>query len=145
MVCVTWFKKLKRVGLLALVLFVILPSNMFGQQVVNEASNTAWDYDTSVSHVTEFRIYVSDTPGIVPGVAPNELPTRTVAFPTLTDVITEPGRTAVYYAVCTAYSTANLESGPSNEIDFIVLGSPKNFRIADLMSAKVGIADQIGP
>jgi hypothetical protein len=129
-----------RKTLIAMLFVLMCALPVAAQQVVNEASNMVWDYDTNVTHVAEFRIYVSDTPGIVPGVAPNDVPTRSVAFPTLSSVITEPARTAVYYAVCTAYSTDGVESAPSNEIDFIVLGSPSNFRISELLEIKVGIA-----
>jgi hypothetical protein len=140
--CAPFFKGEEMLGKpLIVFLFVLMCAvPVAAQQVVNEASNMMWNYDTTVTHVAEFRIYVSDTPGIVPGVAPNDVPTRSVAFPTLSSVIIEPARTAVYYAVCTAYSTDGVESGPSNEISFIVLGNPQNFRISDLMDAKVGMA-----
>lgn len=131
------------IGVFCLLFGLFAAPLVSAQVVVNEASNMAWDYDVTATNVAEFRVYVSDTPGIVPGVAPNVVPTRSVAFPTLTSVITEPARTAVYYAVCTAYTSSGVESGPSNEISFIVLGSPQNFRIADLMNAKVGIAEVV--
>lgn len=93
--------------------------------VVPQASRLAWDYDIAADYVAQFNIYLSRTATIVP----DGNPTASVAWPDLEWVIDgAPGR---WYAVVTAVATdvEATESGPSNEIAFVVMGPPTNLTV----------------
>ena len=93
--------------------------------VVPQASRLVWDYDDAVDYVAQFNIYLSRTAIIVP----DGVPTASVVWPTKEWVIDgQPGR---WYAVITAVATDTeaTESGPSNEIAFVVMGPPGNLAV----------------
>lgn len=93
--------------------------------VVPKAARLAWDYDETTDYVAQFNVYLSRTATIIP----DGNPTAMVAWPVKEWVIdAQPGR---WHAVVTAVGTdaEATESGPSNEITFIVIGAPGNLRV----------------
>jgi hypothetical protein len=86
-----------------------------------------WDYADNAG-ITGFRIYMSGTPGVIPDGATffAEIP-----YPTKHWVVSPPA--GQVYAAVTAYvddGAGNItESGPSNELAFVVPEDPTNFRI----------------
>ena len=93
--------------------------------VVPQASRLAWDYDPAADYVAQFNIYLSRTATIVP----DGNPVASVAWPDLEWVIDgQPGR---WYGVVTAVGADvdATESGPSNEIAFVVIGPPGNLTV----------------
>lgn len=94
--------------------------------VVNRASRLMWDNDNPVGTVTSFRVYVKETPSIVPDgtsfVA--EVPGDTLEWYITSDI-------GSHWAVVTAVNddgTTVIETGPSNEVHYVVIGPPKNLR-----------------
>lgn len=115
--------------LLAFLLMGSLSGIAFGQvpQIENGAADLAWDYDTP-SVEDEFRVYIEQTPGIVPDGNPD----ATVPNTQLTWLITTPNL-GTWYAVVTAFDAdTGTESPPSAEVEFEVvlnLPAPTNPRI----------------
>ena len=91
--------------------------------VVNSASLIRWD-DGNVGIDTETRVYLERNAGVVP----DGLPDASVGVAILEwAIIADNGR---WYAVVTAFDpVSGIESGPSNEISFHVLGPPGNTRV----------------
>ncbi len=113
-----------RLKLFLAVLFFAAPLTAQIGPVVNSASFLEWDYDLGGGVVDEFRVYLSRDPAIVP----DGNPTAAVAVPTLEWAIT--AANGQWHAVVTAYDAeTDLESAPSDEIQFWVLGKPDNLRV----------------
>jgi hypothetical protein len=98
--------------------------------VVTNASKIQWDHDLVLS--SEFRIYIAETPNILPDGTSFVAQVAVPALEWLIQGLT-PGHK---YCVVTAYGSGPMESGPSNEVEFIVFNAPLNLRII--------IAEQLG-
>ncbi len=114
---------------LTLVFFLISTIALTQVILVNKASKLSWDY-TDVTYVDHFNIYTSRTPVVVP----DGNPVATVTYGIFTTgtwewtIDSQPGH---WYAVATAVGNDvdTTESGPSNEVEYIVIGSPNNLII----------------
>jgi len=97
------------------------------QPIVTSAYFLEWDNPNPAGAIDETRIYLSATPNITPDGNPTGVVTGDVNRWAITAA---PG---TYYAVVTFKATgpdnAEIETPPSNEITFIVIGSPSNLRI----------------
>jgi len=103
-----------------LVLAILIQASV---PVVNSASFIQWD-DGNVGVATQTRVYLERTSGIVPDGTPD----ASVGIGLLQWAIT--AGNGKWFAVITAFEpVSGLESGPSNEISFHVLGPPGNPRI----------------
>jgi hypothetical protein len=119
-----------------LVLFLLLAVPTFGQNVVVNGTQVTWDYDTLAEGVELFKLYGDRTSNVVPS------PTTflgSTAFPELIWTIFTPQPGRWFLVVTAANDTQTIESGPSNELEVIVVGKPTNFRISALLEAEVGI------
>jgi hypothetical protein len=110
---------------LVLCLTIITPS-LFSQTVVGNGTQATWDYDVTAAGVETFRIYASRTPGIIPD---GTSFIAEVAFPSLVWTILTPSPGRWYLVVTASNATVGVESGPSNELEIIVIGKPTNLRI----------------
>jgi hypothetical protein len=111
----------------AFILLASLPGDLAAQTVVSKASKLAWDDSNPPGSVTSFRVYVQDTPGITPdGLSyASEIPGGTLEWTIDSDV-------GSHYAVVTAVNddgTTVIETGPSNEVHYVVIGPPNNVRV----------------
>jgi hypothetical protein len=125
---------MKRVLLTVLFLLVACTAMAQPPVVVPQASKLAWDDTNEQGAVTKFRVYVFNTPGVVPdGVSyiaevpadPNQ-PT-----PAVYEWLISSGKGS-YWAVATAVSDDGvtvIETGPSNEVHYVVIGPPTNLRV----------------
>jgi len=131
-------KRMVRLLLLATILSSVGAVSSLAQSsvyVVPQSSALAWDYDVDADYVSEFGIYLSRAPAITPDGAPDfrvawpgPPPVDPAALYWTIDAGVLPGR---WFAVVTAFGLDDppTESGPSNEIAFIILGPPGNTRI----------------
>lgn len=91
--------------------------------IITPTHQLAWDYDATGVNLLEFRMYLGATPSIVPD------GTSFVAQISAADrvwiIVAGPGQN---YAVVTALIQEG-ESGPSNEVAFVVAPIPSNLRI----------------
>ena len=118
-----------RLTTLTLLVFTLLSAISTAQTpIVTSAYFLEWDNPNPPGAVEETRIYLSSTPNIIPDGA------------SFTGVVTgDVNRWAIsalpgtYYAVVTFKSTGpdneEIETPPSNEIVFTILGTPSNLRI----------------
>jgi len=91
--------------------------------VVNSASFLKWD-DGNIGIATESRVYIERTSNIIPDGTPD----ASVGVGLLEWAI-DAGN-GKWFAVVTAFDpVSGIESGPSNEISFHVLGPPGNPRV----------------
>jgi hypothetical protein len=111
---------------LTITLFLGLTTSLLGQTVVGNGTQATWDYDTAAAGVETFRIYASRNPGVVPDGASY---IGEVTFPSLVWTILTPQPGRWYIVVTASNATAGVESGPSNELEIIVIGKPTNLRI----------------
>ena len=118
--------------ILIVVLTLLFTTTLFAQvRPVQNADSLQWDHP---GDCLEYRVYIKEVANIIPD---GTTYTAQVAAPNLDWVID--GLThGVKYAVVTAYyddPTYPVETGPSNEITFRVVGPPTNLRISDLSPA----------
>jgi hypothetical protein len=114
--------------ILFLVLAFCLGPLLSGQSLVSSAYNLAWDNVNELSAIGHSRVYLSRSSGIVPdGISfVAEFAEGTYEWP----IVAANGR---WYAVVTFTFTdpfgTLVETPPSDEITFIVVGRPTNERI----------------
>ena len=120
-----------RLTTLTMILFLVFTMTTTANAqtpIVTSAYFLEWDNPNPPGAVEETRIYLSSTPNIIPDGA------------SFTGVVTgDVNRWAIsalpgtYYAVVTFKSTGpdneEIETPPSNEIVFTILGTPSNLRI----------------
>jgi hypothetical protein len=110
-----------------LALFMFLCVTAASQTVVSKAGKLAWDDPNLAGTVTQFRVYVGNTPGVVPdGVSfVAEIPGGTLEWTIASDI-------GSHHAVVTAVNddgTTVIETAPSNEVHYVVIGPPGNTRV----------------
>jgi hypothetical protein len=122
---------------LTLAFLFTLTTNTYAQPpVVGNGTQVTWDYDTAAEGVETFRVYGAKIPGVVPS---GTTFLGEVAFPTLLWTILTPSPGKWYLVVTASNATYSVESGPSNELELVVIGKPSNLRIAALLTARIGI------
>ena len=110
--------------MLEIMLKVILLSMLQTGTVVTTTDFVRWD-DGNPGLPTETFVYLERSPGVIP----DGLPDATVGTGLLEWAIT--AASGQWHAAVTAFDpVSGLESGPSNEIQFWVLGPPGNARVA---------------
>jgi hypothetical protein len=119
------YEKMKK-ALAVFSILVFFCVSVSAQTVVSKAGKLAWDDPNPAGAVTSFRVYVADTPGVAPDglsfVA--EVPGGTLEWTIASDV-------GSHHAVVTAVNddgTTVIETGPSNEVHYVVIGPPGNNR-----------------
>ncbi len=129
---------MKTMKKLVITLVFLLLSTLSAAQsiiVVPQSSSLVWDYDINADYIAEFGIYLSRTAGIVPDgnpdfrVAwPGVPPIDPAALYWTIDATVPNGRN---YAVVTAIGNDvdATESGPSNEVTFVIIGPPGNVQV----------------
>ncbi len=111
--------------------FVFVANAAYAQTVVVQGNKLEWDHPGMPMGTVTYRVYTELTPGIVPDgtsfIAEVADPTKEWPIQGLTVG-------SQYFSVVSAYHDDGVgntvESGPSNEIDFLVFGPPTNYRIA---------------
>jgi hypothetical protein len=120
---------------LVLMGFFAAPAVAQNVYVVPASSSLAWDYDVTADYISEFGVYLSRSSGILPDGAPDfrvawpgPPPIDPAALYWTIDATVQPGR---WHAVVTAFGLDDpaTESGPSNEVSFIILGPPGGLRV----------------
>ncbi len=88
--------------------------------VIPLARILTWDHDAASQAITtQYNIYMSQTPGIVPDANPDDQVLSSTMEWTITAA---PGQ---WYFIVTA-TTGAVESGPTNELPLFVYGDPSN-------------------
>jgi hypothetical protein len=110
--------------MLLTVALILFASTLSAQTVVSKASKLAWDDTNPAGVATGFRIYLGSTPGVVPdGVSyVAEVPGDTTEWLISSDK-------GSYHAVVTLVNDDGvtvIETGPSNEVHYVVPGPPTN-------------------
>jgi hypothetical protein len=118
-----------------LTLMLLASSIVWAQPpVVGKASKLLWDDPNPAGAVTQFRIYAAGAPGVVPdGVGfVAEVPAATT-LPGQTYEWTIDSPIGSHWAVVTAVNDDGVsqivETAPSNEVHYVVIGPPTNPRI----------------
>lgn len=120
---------------LTLLLIMTTTSSLWAQPpVVGKASKLLWDDPNPAGAVTQFRLYIAGAPGVIPdGVSfVVEVPAdTTVPGQTYEWTISSP--IGSHWAVVTAVNDDGVsqivETGPSNEVHYVVIGPPINPRV----------------
>lgn len=101
--------------------------------VVSQASKLAWDDPNEPLAVTKFRIYIQETPVVVPdGVSFVAEIAGSTSQPMQTYEWLIASGIGSHWAVVTAVNDVGpvlIETGPSNEFHYVVIGPPRNLRI----------------
>lgn len=116
---------MKKLLILTTVLLLALSCVADAQVVVGKASKLLWDDPNPVGSVTQFRVYAQRTPIVIPdGVS-------FVAEITVTEwtISSDIGSWWVVVTAVNDDGTSVVESGPSNEVHYIVIGPPTDVRV----------------